>query len=104
MAFFDLSLNELKIYLPDREEPADFDSFWKSTVDEARAFPLNATFEKVDNGLVAQDTFDATLALTYEVTRDFSLNASYNFTIVNSNVGTMDYYRNRITFGGEYSF
>src|SRR3990172_923461 len=62
MAFFDLSLNELKTYLPIREEPADFDSFWKSTLDEARTFPLNATFEKVNYGLVAQETFDVTFA------------------------------------------
>jgi len=62
MAIFDLPLNELKTYLPAREEPADFDSFWESTLDEARAFPLNATFEKVDYGLVAQDTFDVTFA------------------------------------------
>ncbi len=60
MAIFDLPLNELKTYLPTREEPADFDSFWKSTLDEARAHPLNATFEKVDYGLVAQDTYDVT--------------------------------------------
>jgi len=60
MAFFDLSLNELQTYLPARDEPADFDSFWKSTLDEARAFPLDATFEKVDYGLVAQETFDVT--------------------------------------------
>ena len=60
MAFFDLSLNELKTYLPAREEPADFNSFWKSTLDEARAFPLNAKFEQVDYGLVAQETFDVT--------------------------------------------
>src|SRR5688500_18634049 len=60
MAFFDLSLNELKTYCPDRDEPVDFDSFWESTFDEARAFPLNATFDKVDYGLVAQETFDVT--------------------------------------------
>jgi cephalosporin-C deacetylase len=62
MAFFDLPLNELKSYCPERDEPADFDSFWKSTLDEARAFPLNATFEKVDHGLIAQETFDVTFA------------------------------------------
>jgi cephalosporin-C deacetylase len=62
MAFFDLSLNELKAYLPSREEPADFDSFWKSTLDEARAFLLNAKFERVDYGLVAQETFDVTFS------------------------------------------
>ena len=60
MAFFDLSLKELQNYCPDREEPADFDPFWKSTLEEARAFPLNPTFEKVDYGLVAQETFDVT--------------------------------------------
>jgi len=60
MAFFDLPLNELKAYLPPREEPADFDSFWKSTLDEARAHPLNAKFERVDYGLVAQEIFDVT--------------------------------------------
>ena len=60
MAFFDLPLNELKTYLPPREEPADFDAFWKSTLDEARTHPLNARFERVDYGLTAQETFDVT--------------------------------------------
>lgn len=60
MAFFDLSLKELQSYCPEREEPEDFDAFWKSTLEEARAFPLNATFEKVEYGLVAQETFDVT--------------------------------------------
>ena len=60
MSFFDLSLKELQAYCPDRDEPTDFDSFWKSTLDEARAFPLDAIFEKVDYGLVAQETFDVT--------------------------------------------
>jgi len=62
MAIFDLPLHELKTYMPTREEPADFDAFWKSTLDKARAFPLNATFERVEYGLVAQDTFDVTFA------------------------------------------
>ncbi len=60
MAFFDLSLKELQSYCPEREEPADFDAFWKSTLAETRALPLNATFGKVDYGLVAQETFDVT--------------------------------------------
>ena len=62
MAFFDFPLDQLKTYLPTREEPANFDSFWKSTLDEARTHPLNATFEKVDYGIVAQETFDVTFA------------------------------------------
>lgn len=60
MAFFDLSLDELKTYRPARTEPADFDAFWKSTLEEARAYPLNATFERVDYGLSAQEMFDVT--------------------------------------------
>src|SRR5919108_143343 len=60
MAFFDLALNELKTYCPDRDEPADFDSFWRFTMEATRAFPLNASFERVDYGLVAQETFDVT--------------------------------------------
>ena len=62
MAIFDLPLNELKTYLPAREEPADFDAFWQSTLEEVRAFPLNAKFERVDYGLAAQETFDVTFA------------------------------------------
>jgi cephalosporin-C deacetylase len=62
MSFFDLPLNELKTYLPAREEPADFDAFWQSTLDEARTHPLNARFERVDFGLTAQETFDVTFA------------------------------------------
>ena len=60
MAFFDLSLRELQTYCPERDEPADFDAFWQSTLEEARAFPLHATFEKVEYGLLAQETFDVT--------------------------------------------
>jgi cephalosporin-C deacetylase len=60
MAFFDLPLHELQTYCPDREEPADFDAFWKLTIEETQAFPLDARFEKVDYGLVAQETFDVT--------------------------------------------
>lgn len=62
MAIFDLPLDELKTYLPIREEPADFDGFWQSTLEEARSSPLNATFERVDYGLTAQEMFDVTFA------------------------------------------
>jgi cephalosporin-C deacetylase len=52
----------LKNYRPERYEPADFDSFWQSTLTEARVYPLNAQFEPVDYGLKAQETFDVTFA------------------------------------------
>lgn len=60
MPMFDLPLGKLNTYLPSREEPPDFDSFWKSTLDQARNVPLDAKFEQVNYGLVAQETFDVT--------------------------------------------
>jgi len=60
MAFFDLSLDQLKAYKPERDEPADFDAFWQSTLAEARSYPLNATFEPVDYNLRQLDSFDVT--------------------------------------------
>ena len=36
MAFFDLPLNELKQYKPQREEPQDFDEFWSETLHQSR--------------------------------------------------------------------
>lgn len=60
MAIFDLPLEQLKTYLPTRQEPADFDAFWQATLAEAQAYPLNAAFEKVDYGLAVQETFDVT--------------------------------------------
>ncbi len=62
MAFFDLPLDELQTYLPARREPADFDAFWRSTLEQARAHPLNSKFDRVDYGLTAQETFDVTFS------------------------------------------
>lgn len=68
----------------------------------------NLMHEVTENELLdtsfAQDTFDSTLALEYQWTRRFSLNASYTFTLVNTNIGLIDYYRNRVFFGGQYRF
>ncbi len=36
MAFFDLPLNELQQYKPQREEPQDFDRFWSETLRQSR--------------------------------------------------------------------
>lgn len=60
MPFFDLPLEQLKTYRPDRAEPPDFDAFWQTTLADARQHPLNATFEQVNYGLQAQETFDVT--------------------------------------------
>jgi cephalosporin-C deacetylase len=60
MAFFDLPFDQLKTYKPAREEPADFDSFWKRTLDDTRSHTLAATFKPVDYKLRSVETFDVT--------------------------------------------
>ena len=55
MAFFDLSLDQLRSYLPPRAEPADFDAFWQQTLADARQTPLNATFHELSLASQAQD-------------------------------------------------
>lgn len=60
MAFFDLPLDKLRTYLPDRDEPADFDAFWQQTLSETRQWPLDATFEPIQAGLSTVETFDVT--------------------------------------------
>ncbi|HEY0605773.1 MAG TPA: acetylxylan esterase [Herpetosiphonaceae bacterium] len=62
MAFFDLPLDQLRSYLPPRDEPADFDAFWQQTLAEVRQTPLNATYEAVDYGLTTVETFDVTFS------------------------------------------
>jgi len=62
MPFFDLPEDELKLYRPERGEPEDFDRFWSGTLAEARGFPLNPAFERVDFGLSTVETFDVTFA------------------------------------------
>lgn len=57
---FDMPLEQLKTYLPPREEPPDFDDFWRETLDETRQYPLQAQFEPVDYGLRTVETFDVT--------------------------------------------
>ncbi len=60
MALFDLSLDQLQQYLPERKEPEDFDAFWQRTLREARSFPLDARFVSQDYGLDLVDTYDLT--------------------------------------------
>ena len=58
--YYDLPLEVLKVYQPEREEPADFDAFWAETLARAREFPLEARFEPVDYHLQAVETYDVT--------------------------------------------
>jgi len=60
MAFFDMSLDQLDVYRPAREEPADFDAFWQETLDHARRTELRPEFEPFDSGLRTVEAFDVT--------------------------------------------
>jgi cephalosporin-C deacetylase len=62
MTFFDKPIDELRKYLPERTEQADFDAFWQNTLAESRSFELNATFEPVDTGLRNVESFDVTFS------------------------------------------
>lgn len=62
MPYFDMPLEELRVYRPPLEEPADFDAFWQETIAEAHQHPLAARFEPVDYGLRTVETFDVTFA------------------------------------------
>jgi cephalosporin-C deacetylase len=57
---FDYPLEKLRTYLPERNEPKDFDAFWQQTLADAQKIPLNAKFEPVDYGLKLVETFDVT--------------------------------------------
>jgi cephalosporin-C deacetylase len=44
MPHFDLPLSELRSYLPERNEPADYDAFWDKTLTEQRSHAAPPTF------------------------------------------------------------
>lgn len=60
MALFDLPLNLLQSYRPERTEPDDFDDFWQRTLAEARRYAIDAAFVEIDAGLGLVRTFDVT--------------------------------------------
>lgn len=62
MAFFDLPLNELQTYRPERTEARDFDAFWQATLGEARQHALATRLTPVDYGLRTLDSFDVTFS------------------------------------------
>ncbi len=62
MVQFDLPLEDLRAYRPERHEPADFDAFWSRTLTDARASSFPARFEPFEASLSAVDVFDVTFA------------------------------------------
>ncbi|MFI6603367.1 acetylxylan esterase [Nonomuraea sp. NPDC050536] len=59
MPLFDLPLEQLRAYRPDRDEPADFDDFWSRTLTEARAIDAAPAYTPFDLPLTAVDVYDA---------------------------------------------
>ncbi len=57
---FDMPLDELQIYKPDRNEPQDFDLFWERSIEECSVYDLNARFSPVNFNLALFDTYDVT--------------------------------------------
>ena len=62
MAFFDLPREELERYIPARKEPADFDRFWRATLDEANRHQRDAIFTVVEAPLDFVDVFDVSFS------------------------------------------
>lgn len=58
MPLFDLSLPELREYLPEREEPDDFEDFWGKTLADVRSHPLDVTVRPYDSALSLVDVHD----------------------------------------------
>lgn len=59
---FDLPLDQLHTYRPDRNEPPDFDAFWSQTLSDARQHSLNLRTEPIDTGLRLIEAFDVTFS------------------------------------------
>lgn len=60
MAYFDMPLEKLLSYFPERYEEKDFDEFWKGTLEESENYPLNPVFEKADYLLKSVEVYDVT--------------------------------------------
>ncbi|MCZ2263620.1 acetylxylan esterase [Isoptericola sp. QY 916] len=62
MAFFDKPLDDLRAYRPEPEEPADFDAFWKQTLDAAASAATEPEQAPFDAGLATVEVRDVTFS------------------------------------------
>lgn len=62
MTQFDLPLDALRAYRPERDEPADFDAFWTATLAEARAQRRPTEFRPAQPDLRALEVFDVSFS------------------------------------------
>ena len=60
--FVDLPLAELRNYLPDVDEPPDFDEYWTREVDDARSRDVEAQFRSAKTAIRHAEVFDVTFA------------------------------------------
>jgi len=62
MTAFDLPLDQLQAYRPDRIEPPDFDAFWAETLGPSRAAGTDPEFLPVDTALRTVQVSDVTFS------------------------------------------
>ncbi|MEV0198958.1 acetylxylan esterase [Nonomuraea sp. NPDC050691] len=62
VALFDLPLEQLRTYRPERDEPADFAEFWTRTLEEAQGFDLAPEFTRYDLPFASVDVYDVSFA------------------------------------------
>lgn len=62
MALFDLPLEELTAYRPERTEPGDFDEFWHQTLAESIAIRIPTLYTPAHSELRAVEVFDVTFS------------------------------------------
>jgi cephalosporin-C deacetylase len=62
MSQFDLSLEELLAYRPERIEPADFDQFWRDSIDEAREQRRPTILQSIESDLRTIEPVDVTFS------------------------------------------
>jgi cephalosporin-C deacetylase len=60
MTVYDLPLDQLRDYRPERSEPADFDAFWADTLAISREARPAPSFVEFETGLRTVTTFDVT--------------------------------------------
>jgi cephalosporin-C deacetylase len=60
VAQFDMPLPDLETYVPEIDEPGDFDEFWSATLAEARTFDEAPRVERIDVGLTEVVVDDVT--------------------------------------------
>jgi cephalosporin-C deacetylase len=59
---FDMPLGELRRYLPEIEEPPDFDQFWSQQLTEARSYHSEPVFAATEAPVRHAEVFDVTYA------------------------------------------